>query len=86
MRDEDFAMILLGLHKLQDIKSIVYNKNDFGMKSAEHLKTILNFRYLPYHLEELRLVNCKTSAQAISSLLEALEERNYLKRLALVNA
>jgi hypothetical protein len=31
MRDEDFAMILLGLNKLQDIKSIVYNKNDFGM-------------------------------------------------------
>ena len=56
------------------------------MKAAEHLKIIIGFRYLPYHLEELRLVNCKISAQAVTSLLDVLEERNYLKRLALVNA
>ena len=41
MRDEDFAMILKGLHKLQDIKSIIYNKNEFGMKASEQLKNII---------------------------------------------
>jgi hypothetical protein len=31
------------------------------MKSAEALKNIVSFHYIPYHLEELRLVNCKIS-------------------------
>jgi Ran GTPase-activating protein (RanGAP) involved in mRNA processing and transport len=86
MRDEDFAAVLEGLHKLQDIKSITYNKNEFGLKSAEALKIIVGLRYIPYHLEELRLVNCKISPQSMSVFLDVLEDRNYIKRLALVNA
>lgn len=86
MRDEDLAAVLEGLHRLQDIKSITYNKNEFGMKSAEALKIIVGLRYIPYHLEELRLVNCKISPQAMNVFLDVLEERNYIKRLALVNA
>ena len=61
LKDEDFASLLEGLSRLLDIKSLIYVKNEFLMKSVEQIEPILTFRSIPYHLEELRLVNCKIS-------------------------
>jgi hypothetical protein len=61
LRDEDFAVLLEGIGRLFDVKSIIYIKNEFHMKSVEQIEPILTFRNIPYHLEELRLVNCKIS-------------------------
>ena len=68
-----------------DIKSLIYVKNEFLMKSVEQIEPILAFRSIPYHLEELRLVNCKISQNALSALINIFHSRNYLKRLGLVN-
>ena len=85
LHDEDFAALLEGLGRLHDIKSIVYVKNEFLMKSVEQIEPILTFRNIPYHLEELRLVNCKISSNALTALLNIFPSRNYIKRLGLVN-
>ena len=85
MKDEDFADMLEGLSRLLDIKSIIYVKNEFLMKSVEQIEPILTFRNIPYHLEELRLLNCKISQNALTSLLNIFHNRNYLKRVGLVN-
>jgi hypothetical protein len=58
LKDEDFANILSGLTNLQEIKSLIYIRNDFGMKSASALSPIFSQKIVPYHLEELRLINC----------------------------
>jgi hypothetical protein len=55
------------------------------MKSVEQMEPILTFRSIPYHLEELRLVKCKISTNALAGFLDILKNRNYLKRLGLVN-
>jgi len=85
LKDEDFASLLEGLSRLLDIKSLIYVKNEFLMKSVEQIEPILTFRSIPYHLEELRLVNCKISQNALSALINIFQSRNYLKRLGLVN-
>jgi hypothetical protein len=41
MKDEGFSSILQGLSRLQDIKSINYSKNEFGVKSASELRPII---------------------------------------------
>lgn len=47
---------------------------------------MINYKNIPYHLEELRLVNCRVSTAASQMLLDTLIEKNFLKKLALVNA
>ncbi len=72
LKDEDFAAMLEGLGRLQDIKSIIYIKNEFGMKCVDIINPMLTFRTIPYHLEELRLVSCKIHAQALNGFLDIL--------------
>ncbi|TNV87178.1 hypothetical protein FGO68_gene2179 [Halteria grandinella] len=86
LQDEDFATLLTGLKHLHDLKSLIYVHNSFHIKSAEALKPILH-RNIPYHLEELRLVNCpRISSMASARLLDAMLEKNYVKKLSLVDA
>jgi hypothetical protein len=85
LKDEDFAEMLEGLSRLLDIKSIIYVKNEFLMKCVEQIEPIFTFRNIPYHLEELRLINCKISHNALTGLLNIFQNRNYLKRVGLVN-
>ena len=68
------------------MKSLIYNHNEFGLKSVDNLIPIISIRTIPYHLEELRIVNCKIASLVMSKLLNAINEKSYLKRLALVNA
>ena len=57
------------------------------MKSLEALSPLLSLKGIPFHLEELRLVNCiKISSVITSNLLEALAKKSYVKRLSLVSA
>ena len=86
LQDRDFANILTGVEKLQDIKTLIYNRNVFGIASAEALRHIINEKSIPHHLEELRIINCKISSNAMAMLLDTLNRRNFIKRLSLVNA
>jgi hypothetical protein len=58
MRDEDFACILYGFSKLEEIKSIVYIRNEFNVKSMLALRPLFTQKPVPHHLEELKLINC----------------------------
>lgn len=86
LKDKDFARILIGIGQLLEIKSIVYIRNEFLFKSAEAIRPLITTNSVPHNLEELRLVNCKISAQATTAVLDALMHRSCLKKLGLVNA
>lgn len=87
MSDADFSHILEGIERLHDIKAIVYNNNnEFGVASALALGPLIKGKMMPYHLEELRLVNCKISQKALNLVFDALLDRNFVKKLSLVNA
>ena len=70
---DQFAMILEGLAKLSDFKSIVYKMNGINQRSIENLGPLLRKR-LPHHLEELKIIDCKMSGSLIESLLKHLME------------
>jgi len=57
-------MILGGLAKLNDFKSIIYKMNGLNQKSIESLGPLLQKR-LPHHLEELKIIDCKISGSLI---------------------
>ena len=56
----EFAELLRGLQKLRDVKSITYKQNQFSHESLAELAKLFQ-RRIPYHLEELKLVDLKTS-------------------------
>lgn len=49
------------------------------------MKIFIN-RSIPHNLEELKLINCKIHASTTYQLLETLNERSYIRKLALVKA
>ena len=77
-------MILEGLTKLNDFKSIIYKMNGINQKSIDNLQPLLAKR-LPNHLEELKIIDCKMSGSLIESLLNTLSKQSQLRKLALVN-
>lgn len=77
--------MVAGLQKLPELKALTYNKNEFGVQSAEALCPIL-MKGMPMQMDELRLINTKVAVKAIEIIVEQLVERSYLKRLSLVNA
>lgn len=82
--DEQFAMILEGLVKLKDFKSIIYKLNTLNYLSLEKLVPIFQKR-LPHHLEELKIIDCKINASQVCQLMKDLRTKSQLKSLALVN-
>lgn len=82
--DEEFASMLIGIQGLKDFKKIAYRRNVFMQLSLDAMLPILQ-RKVPHHLEELRIENVKTSPEVTSQLIEALHDRSYLTKLALVN-
>lgn len=46
---------------------------------------VLLERKQPYHLEEVRLIDCKMSLSVANRFIEMLHERSFLQKLALVN-
>ncbi|CDW89852.1 UNKNOWN [Stylonychia lemnae] len=85
IKDEQFKDMLEGLNYVTDLKSIIYKSNEFGSKSLKMLKPLIA-KSLPYHLEELRIINCKISSTTTDELLNCLYDRCFLRKLALVNA
>lgn len=86
MGDREFSGVLEGLGRLHEVKSIIYNHNEFGMNSAIAMCPLIKSKMMPYHLEEIRLNNCKMGVKALSTVLDCLLEKNFIKKLGLVNA
>lgn len=84
--DQEFADILKGLSFIKEIKSIVYKMNTFGENSLKNLQPILKHR-LPYHLVELKLIDCQMYGSSIRNLIDMLlDTGSQLRSLALVNS
>jgi Ran GTPase-activating protein (RanGAP) involved in mRNA processing and transport len=81
---DDFAEILKGLWCCKDVKSVVYKLNGFTDNTVAALSPLLA-RAVPFHLEELKLINLQIQQSAVSLLITALKQNNNLKVLSLVN-
>ena len=81
---KEFAMVLSGLEHLHDFKSIIYKQNGFTTESMNSLCTFFT-RKVPYHLEELKLIDLKLSPKCCEQLFSKLNEESYIKRLSLIN-
>ena len=71
-------MILEGLQKLKDFKSIIYKMNILNSHSIQTLNKIFEKR-LPNHLEELKIIDCKVNSTLISQLMNSLLARSQLR-------
>lgn len=80
---ENFTAILQGIAHLSDVKSITYHQNAIEQSSVRALSDLLA-RQVPYHLEELKLLNVKMTLNTSSALFHALLPENSLIKLALV--
>lgn len=56
--DTELSILLEALSQLHDFKSIVYKQNVFGPQALEQIPKLLN-RPIPFHLQELKLIDCK---------------------------
>ena len=68
MSGDQLAEILIGLQNIEDVKSITYRLNGINQKSLVAMVPLFE-RKLPYHLEELRLIDVKSSASLIDDLM-----------------
>ena len=59
-----FAKILNSLANVDDLKSIIYKKNQLNAESVNELQTIFK-RKIPFHLEELKLIDLKVSSLCV---------------------
>jgi hypothetical protein len=69
--DEMLAVLLEGMLNLDRIKSFIYRRGEFGMRSAELLAQCLT-RFPPDSLDEIRIERCTVDLHAIKYLLKAL--------------
>ena len=71
--------------KFKDFKSIIYRQNDLQEDSVESLRQLLS-KGIPYHLQELRISNCKLIPKVTTDLIDAIAEKSFLKQFELANA
>mmetsp|Transcript_32855 Transcript_32855/g.50228 ORF Transcript_32855/g.50228 Transcript_32855/m.50228 type:complete len:94 (+) Transcript_32855:4497-4778(+) len=71
--------------QLEKVRTLIYKNNEFGKASMENIYPLLH-RRKPYHLEELRIVNCKIGPSVTHDLIDCIAEQTNLKKLSLVKA
>ena len=81
---DDFALILGGLAKLNDFKSIIYKMNGLNRASIRGLEPLLVKRF-PHHLEELKIIDCKMAGSLIEEMMNIIRKRSQLRKLSLIN-
>ena len=60
-------------------------RNDFSELSLRTLKPLFSLKVVPYHLEELRLVNCgRVKGAILAEMLDAMADKSYIRKLSLV--
>ena len=66
--DNELANLFMGFVEIEDFKKFYYKDNELYAKALDNLKPIL-LKRSPIHLQELRLVNCKTSEKFVNELV-----------------
>jgi hypothetical protein len=69
---------------MKELKSIVYKQGSFNQECLKMMAPLFRKR-IPFHLEELRLIDLKTSSLCCEALVTEIAHQSYLKKLALVN-
>ena len=86
IRDEGMQIILESLCELKYVKKLVVKNNELSSyESLGWLRQLLG-RIQPNQLDELRLNNCKMSAQFIEDLFEIILECKSLRKFSLIRA
>ena len=83
--DEEMSLMVQAFFKFKDFKSIIYRQNDLQENSVESLRHLLS-KGIPYHLQELRISNCKLIPKVTTDLIDAIAEKCFLKQFELANA
>ena len=65
------------MQNLEDFKKIVYKNNEFSHLSLEKIFPIIQ-RKIPFHLEELRIENCRIEKDVTLKLIKILNEKSYI--------
>ena len=77
-------MILEGLHKLKDFKSIIYKHNELNALAIAKLQPIF-IKKVPNHLQELQIIDCKIHCVQIEEMLDLMASECQINHFALVN-
>lgn len=80
----NMAIILDGLAKVKDFKSIIYKHNELNSLAVAKLEAIF-LKFIPNQLMDLQIVDCKIHCSTIEQLLDLMITRCEVKSFALVN-
>ena len=80
--DKQLSRMIESFTRLRDFKSLIVRKNAFDMECVNSIAPLI-LKRRPYNLDELKISNCKTSANAIDTLLELLCKESYIDKLCL---
>lgn len=80
----NFATILEGVALVRDFKAIIYKRNEVSSDSISKLQPIFAKR-VPFHLQELHIVDCKIGCAQIEELLSLMIEDCSIRSFSLVN-
>jgi len=83
--DGEMANLLQAFCQFKDFKSIIYRQNELNEESLEWLRRLLA-KGIPYHLQELRISDCRLTPHVTSELIKALAQKSFLKQFELRNA
>ena len=82
---ETLSLIIDGVSMMKDFKALMYCRQTLNADAILKLSPIIA-RPIPYHLEEISLVDTRMGATLIEQLADTLiENRNRLKKFTLIN-
>ena len=83
LTDKTLGMLMEGVTHFQNMRKITIKNNEVLDNVVKHLDSIIK-RPFPNNLNELRIMNVKTSPLIMTSLINNLKDLCLLKKIALV--
>lgn len=80
---DNLAKIIKGIADMQDIKALIVKKEIFNQQCVDNIVGSLR-HHVPYHLDELSIIECRISPFLIESLMQLLTTESRLRKFTLV--
>jgi Ran GTPase-activating protein (RanGAP) involved in mRNA processing and transport len=84
LKENSMSEIIEGMVSLQKLTKFVCSNNEMLASSINFMQKIIE-KPIPFHLEELRLNNCKMARQLTEELLLTISDEAPIKKLGIVN-
>ena len=84
IQGDQLALIVEGIAKMKDFKALILRLTSLNALSIEKMLPIFEHP-VPYHMEELSLIDCKIGATLIEQLMDFMVEKSRIRKFALVN-